>query len=62
MRNDIHILSEDEILERLKELPGWEYKDARNVSDNSNISGPLKVQQSKEGLSGNKISKEFMEY
>ena len=27
MRKDIHILSEDEILERLKELPGWSFKE-----------------------------------
>ena len=25
-REDIHILNEEEINERLKELPGWEYK------------------------------------
>ncbi len=36
------ILSEEEIIEKLKEFPGWEYKDLN-----------------KEGLSGNKIFKEF---
>lgn len=29
MREDIKILSEEEIFENLKELPGWEYKDGK---------------------------------
>jgi 4a-hydroxytetrahydrobiopterin dehydratase len=27
VREDIHILGEEEINEKLKEIPGWEYKD-----------------------------------
>jgi len=53
----IPILNKEEIDEKLKELPGWEYKDVRNISE---ISETPKVQkQNKEGLSGNKLIKEF---
>jgi 4a-hydroxytetrahydrobiopterin dehydratase len=33
VREDIHILEEGEILERLKELPGWEYKENKIVKE-----------------------------
>jgi 4a-hydroxytetrahydrobiopterin dehydratase len=55
-REDIRILSEEEILERLKELPGWEYKEVRTVSD---ISEPSKIHEDKQEFLSNKIFKEF---
>ncbi|MEK6859512.1 MAG: 4a-hydroxytetrahydrobiopterin dehydratase [Nanoarchaeota archaeon] len=59
-RQDIKILSEGEIKENLKDIPGWEYKEIRNISKPSDISESSKIHdEKKQEFLSNKISKEF---